>query len=88
MKKKGLCGVSNTELERWKQSKKDIEADIALLKKQRRSKRAKESAPISASTPFAPISTKGNEFNTQLRDLELRLEDVKAIIRRLEEAKT
>ncbi len=74
-----------SELDSWKKSRADIEADIALLKKQRRSKRAKESAPISASTPFAPISTKGNEYNSQLRDLEIRLCEVNNIIKRMEE---
>ena len=74
-----------SELDRWKKSRADIEADITLLKKQRRSKRAKESAPISASMPYAPISTKGNEYNSQLRDLEIRLCEVNNIIKRMEE---
>ena len=73
------------ELDRWLMMRVDIEADIALLRRQRAKKAAKESAPISLSTPFAPVSTRGNEFSRQISELKLRLIQVNNIIKRMEE---
>ena len=72
------------ELPRLRKSLADIEADIALLKKQKRRRKRTESAELGGRLPFLLAMTKRQQLDGQIKELEVRAEQVKEIIRRKE----